>query len=128
MADDLFSSEAENDEVTPRQFTVLSAISADEGLSQKGIVAVTGIDRSTIADIVRRLMDKGMISRRRAKQDARAYEVMLTAKGRLMLASAYRFAAAADARLAAKMTDRQRDDLLRLLEVIARPTTEVVDR
>jgi DNA-binding MarR family transcriptional regulator len=49
----------------------------NEGLSQTGIVARTGIDRSTLADLVRRLQRKGLLQRRRTKDDARAYAVKM---------------------------------------------------
>ncbi|MFZ1102753.1 MAG: helix-turn-helix domain-containing protein, partial [Hyphomicrobiaceae bacterium] len=38
----------------------------------------TGIDRSTLADIVRRLTRKGLLQRCRTNEDARAYAVRLT--------------------------------------------------
>ncbi len=51
---------------------MLARVAGNEGLSQTDIVNLTGIDRSTLADIVRRLVKKGLLQRRRTKQDARA--------------------------------------------------------
>jgi DNA-binding MarR family transcriptional regulator len=71
--------------LTPRQLAVLMAIEACEDVSQTGIGRCTGIDRSTLAEIVRRLKGKGLVKRRRTKEDARAYAVNLTDEGRRVL-------------------------------------------
>lgn len=72
--------------ITGQQLTVMSAIMEyqiynDAGPSQACLVITTGIDRSTMADIVRRLSIKGLIARKRQKDDARTYNVTLTEKG-----------------------------------------------
>ena len=46
--------------LTQRQFTVLIAVDQNEGVSQTALVKMTGIDRSTLADLV------GASSRRKA--------------------------------------------------------------
>jgi hypothetical protein len=58
-ADSLFSGHAGNS-LTPRQFVVLQAVAEADGLSQTGIMAATGIDRSSTADLVRRLVSHGL--------------------------------------------------------------------
>ena len=68
-------------DLTPRQYAVLLDRSLNEGLSQTDLVENTGIDRSTLADIVRRMLKKGLLQRRRTKEDARAYAVKLTDEG-----------------------------------------------
>ena len=75
-------------ELTPRQFAVLYTVANNEGLSQTGLVERTGIDRSTLADIVRRMQRKGLLQRRRTKEDARAYAVKLTEEGQRVLRAA----------------------------------------
>ena len=49
-------------DLTPRQFAVLITVAGDEGVSQTGIVDATGIDRSTVAEMVQRLAKKGLRS------------------------------------------------------------------
>lgn len=78
---DLFSNVASNGLLTPRQFAILDAIRDNPGISQTGLVTLTGIDRSTLADIVRRLLERDMVQRERTEKDARAYSVKLTRKG-----------------------------------------------
>jgi len=80
-AGDIFHTEMTSGDLTPRQFAVLVAVSQNEGLSQTSLVRKTGIDRSTLADIVRRMLRKSLLQRRRTKDDARAYSVKLTEEG-----------------------------------------------
>jgi DNA-binding MarR family transcriptional regulator len=88
VADEMFSEEMHGSDLTPRQFAVLRVLQRLETASQTDIVNETGIDRSTLADIVKRLVARGLIARRRSKVDARAYAVRLTAGGRDALRSA----------------------------------------
>jgi DNA-binding MarR family transcriptional regulator len=84
-AAEIFHAKITESDLTPRQLAVLMTVARDEGLSQTGLVERTGIDRSTTADIVRRLHRKGLLLRRRTKEDARAYAVNLTDEGRRVL-------------------------------------------
>ncbi len=84
---DLFSREIKSD-LTPRQLAVLTAVARNEGCNQTDIVEQTGIDRSTMAEMVRRLVDKGLIERRRSKKDTRAYVIKLSQNGQRILKSA----------------------------------------
>ena len=69
-AETLFELEMSPRELTPRQLTVLLAISENHGASQIELVERTGIDRSTMADLVRRLVRKGLLQRQRSNEDA----------------------------------------------------------
>jgi DNA-binding MarR family transcriptional regulator len=71
--------------LTPRQLAVLMTIEECEGGNQTELVNRTGIDRSTLSDVVARLKRKGLIQRRRPNNDARAYAVKLTDEGRRVL-------------------------------------------
>jgi DNA-binding MarR family transcriptional regulator len=84
---DLFSRVIKSD-LTPRQLAVLTAVARNEGCNQTDIVEQTGIDRSTMAEMVRRLVDKGLIERRRSKKDTRAYVIKLSQDGQRILKSA----------------------------------------
>ena len=87
-ADDLYKKEVGASGPTARQFTVLHTISEQEGLSQTDLVRKTGIDRSTLADMIARLTKQGMVARQRTKTDARANAVKLTAQGKKAVKSA----------------------------------------
>jgi DNA-binding MarR family transcriptional regulator len=117
-AADIFSSEARVSGLTPRQFAVLMAVAEEEGLTQTELVERTGIDRSTLADIVARLLGRGLIQRRRAKDDGRAYAIRLSAQGAKSLRDAQPAAAAADTRLLATLPPAKRQEFLDSLHLI----------
>ena len=62
-ATDAFQRYAGNQQITARQFAVLMAIARMDGASQMDVVKLTGIDRSTLADMVGRMLGRGLIER-----------------------------------------------------------------
>ena len=123
-AADIFQDEANTSGLTPRQFALLVTISEEEGLTQTGLVERTGIDRSTLADIVARLLQRGLIQRRRAKEDGRAYAVKLTSQGWRALREAEPAAQAADQRLLAVLPPQKRQEFLDTLDLIVSATRD----
>jgi DNA-binding MarR family transcriptional regulator len=117
-AGDIFHAEMKVDGLTPRQLAVLVTVSNNEGLSQTGLVDRTGIDRSTLADIVRRMQRKGLLQRRRTKEDARAYAVKLTDEGRKVLRTAEPLARRVDDRILDALPNKQRDQFIDGLQAI----------
>ena len=87
-ANDLFSHEPTASHLTKQQYTVLVAVEQNEGVSQTDLVALTGIDRSTLAEMIRRMIEKGLLSRERTESDQRANAVRLAAGGRKALRGA----------------------------------------
>jgi MarR family transcriptional regulator, temperature-dependent positive regulator of motility len=96
---DIFAEELGDAGITQRQFAVLAASAEREGATQADLVRITGIDRSTLADMARRMIGKGLLERQRSNLDGRANAVRLTEAGRTALAEAQPRMAAADARL-----------------------------
>jgi len=106
--------------LTPRQYAVLYTVSHNEGLSQTNLVEKTGIDRSTLADIIRRMLRKGLLARRRTKEDARAYSVKLTDEGWRVLKSAEPLARRVDDKILAALPTQDRERFLQDLGKIVR--------
>jgi len=127
MALDLFVEEAGPGAVTQRQFAVLAAVAADEGPTQSRLVKATGIDRSTLADMVARMIDKGLLTRERSIKDARANSVGLTDLGRHTLSDMTPKVAAADSRLLAHLSAGKRDSFIKLLREFIRSDEETQD-
>ncbi len=75
---------------------MITTIAQHEGLSQTDLVRLTGIDRSTLADVVQRLLKRGVIQRERTMRDGRTYAVSLSSQGRQLLKSIKPFARRAD--------------------------------
>jgi len=85
FAAELFARSDLRDGVTLRQTVLLAAIAEDEGASQSDLVRTTGVDRSTLADMMARMEKKGLIARAAAADDGRAKSVRLTTDGRRRL-------------------------------------------
>lgn len=117
-AADIFAAEMAELDLTPRQFAVLLTVSQREGLSQTDLVELTGIDRSTLADIVRRMLKKGLLQRRRTREDARAYAVRLTDEGLRVLSAARPRVEAVDARIVGTLSPEQQTTLVEDLQTI----------
>jgi DNA-binding MarR family transcriptional regulator len=96
---DIYAQEFGADGITQRQYAVLAATAEHESATQADLVRATGIDRSTLADMVTRMIAKGLIDRERSANDARANTVRLTDAGRATLEAAQPKMAAVDARL-----------------------------
>ena len=112
---DIYAEEFGDNPLTQRQFAVLSAVEAREGLTQTDLVRATGIDRSTLADMVARMIAKGLLGRERSATDARANAVHLTADGRAVLNEARPRMAATDARLLALLSAGKREGFINQL-------------
>ena len=115
LALDIYAEEAGANALTQRQFAVLSAVQAKEGCTQSELVRATGIDRSTLAELVARLIGKNLLGRERSTLDARANTVRLTDEGRTAVAEAAPRVAAADARILALMPGARRDAFMQAL-------------
>src|SRR5262245_60889001 len=116
--EDAFSGQVKIDGLTPRQLAVLTTVAQSEGLSQTGIVGRTGIDRSTMADLVARLKRKGLLQRRRTKEDARAYAVTLTHEGRRVLDAVAPMAKRVDRRVLDTLPAKRREEFMGALAAI----------
>jgi DNA-binding MarR family transcriptional regulator len=122
---EIFQAEMAGGDLTPRQYAVLVTVAQNEGLSQTDLVERTGIDRSTLADIVRRMLKKGLLQRRRTREDARAYAVKLTDEGWRVLKTAEPLAKKVDEKLLAVLPGQQRDRFLQDLNTIVQALTDM---
>jgi DNA-binding MarR family transcriptional regulator len=114
-AEELFARASGELGITARQFIVLAAIDGLDKPSQTTLCEVSGIDRSTLADIVRRLEMRGLIHRQRTKTDARMYAVNVTEEGRSILMRAAPIARDVEEELLAGFSEADREAFKALL-------------
>jgi DNA-binding MarR family transcriptional regulator len=83
--------------LTSRQVLVMRSI-AEHGdrPSQTEIVTGTGMDRSTLSDVMRRLSKRNLVKRERSRTDSRAWKLALTSEGRQTVERAARAMARAE--------------------------------
>ncbi len=105
--------------ITLRQFAVLAAVYEQEGCTQSELVKSTGIDRSTLADMVARMERNGFIERRQAKLDARAKAVHLTDQGREALDAAKPMVQRSDEAILSMLPKNRRRAFLGVLGLLA---------
>jgi DNA-binding MarR family transcriptional regulator len=118
LAEDLFARSIGEIGITARQFVVLSVVDGLEDPSQTALCEISGIDRSTLADIVRRLVSRGLLSRRRTRQDARMYAVRITPEGKEVLQRAMPIANKVDEALVASLSPEQREQFGMFLQKV----------
>ena len=116
---DLYAREAGSRELTKQQFTLLCALEHNEGASQTTLVEITGIDRSTLAEMVRRMLERGLLSRERTEEDQRANAIALSPTGRKALRGARNAADRAERALLDALPAPERQKFVKSLSQIA---------
>lgn len=126
-ANDLHSTGVGASGPTPRQFEVLHVVSRNKGISQTDLVKATGIDRSTLADMIARMLKKGLLSRSRDKDDARANNVSITPAGQRMLSAASAGVSRADTQTLAALPKSQQAAFMKALGAYADALDKIAD-
>jgi MarR family transcriptional regulator, temperature-dependent positive regulator of motility len=113
--------------LTQRQVAVLSVLGTTDGISQSELVSQTGIDRSTLAEMVARMEARGLMVRTKSATDSRANVVNLTAEGKAALAEALPKLIAIDRGVLELLQTGRRGIFIELLTRIALPKNEPSD-
>lgn len=102
-------------ETTSVQFAALTVLDQRPRASQRELGRVLDLDRSTIADLVARMVRRGLIERERDTGDRRKNALQLTAAGRAELRRLRPRVEAIEPILTAGLRPDERDQLRRLL-------------
>jgi DNA-binding MarR family transcriptional regulator len=81
IGDALFFEECDSKNITPVQFGVLTALSMNPWLDQKAIGRELALDRTTTAEVLKRLVEKELIERRVNPDDGRSRLSVITKQG-----------------------------------------------
>ncbi|MEQ1618071.1 MAG: MarR family transcriptional regulator [Terricaulis sp.] len=127
LANDRFA-QLVNDAVTLRQFTVLAAAAAAPNCAQRDLARSTGIDRSTLSDLLARLEKRGLIARAASTRDARSVVIRTTPAGDAALRQATKHARAADAAILDALPRTKRRNFVNILIKLARMSEEMAER
>ena len=68
-------------EITSPQFAVLNALTAEPGLDQRTVGERVGLDRSTVAEVIARLLRRQLLDKVRDERDGRRFLLHLTEDG-----------------------------------------------
>lgn len=81
----LFTEETRDFGITPVQYSLMTALDERGELDQNSLALEIGLERTTVADVVLRLHDRGVLERRQSAMDGRVRLVRLTRKGKTLL-------------------------------------------
>ncbi|MFE6037432.1 MarR family winged helix-turn-helix transcriptional regulator [Streptomyces sp. NPDC056452] len=70
-----------SEEITSPQFAVLNALTAEPGLDQRTVGERVGLDRSTVAEVITRLLRRELLDKVRDPHDGRRFLLRLTDDG-----------------------------------------------
>ena len=111
----LFAEECKTHSMTPVQFGVLTALSLNPWLDQTAIGSELGLDRTTTADVLKRLEEKNLITRRMNPSDRRSRQSMITEDGYIAMKALHEGMTKAQERLLAPLTPRNQEIFVKLL-------------
>ncbi len=116
---ELYAEEVGEKGLRPRQFALLLSIGRNPGANQTDLVRITGIDRSTMTDLARRLAERGLLERRPTAGDKRSKALWITAAGRRAVAGTYTGMLRCEERILAPLSPEQQETFMRCLKLMS---------
>ena len=105
--------------IRPAQYSVLTVIYANAGMTQMSLSKTFGIERARLVHLLNELEARKFVERRGSKTDRRSHALHLTAKGRSALAGIKALAQKHEQHLAERVGRKNHQLLLRLLACFA---------
>jgi DNA-binding MarR family transcriptional regulator len=102
-------------DIKPTQYSVLTVIGANPGLSQMAVAQRLGIERARLVHLLDSLENRRLVKRVRSKTDRRSHALHLTAQGEASLRQFKLLAAEHERHVAEKIGKENREQLLRIL-------------
>ena len=116
----LFLEETAAFNITPVQYSLLTAVAEHGEVDQNTLAMLIGLERTTVAEVLPRLEARGVIERHQSTQDRRVKLVRLGRKGRALVRKMEAAVQRAHDRTIANLPPAQRDlfmlQLIRLVE------------
>jgi MarR family transcriptional regulator, temperature-dependent positive regulator of motility len=106
-------------DLTPRQFGVLLTLFQAGALPQTELGNRLHLDRSTLGEMLQRMVERRLVERRAHERDRRAVEITLTDTGKSALLAAVRQALKAQKALLYPLPDYLRPVFLKCLQILA---------
>lgn len=100
--------------LTSVQFAALQILSGNPGIDQARLAALIHYDRATIGDVVKRLVQKGLVIRSVNAQDRRSRELRLTDRGEGVLRQVAPLVAELQAEILGNLSEAERIEFIAL--------------
>jgi DNA-binding MarR family transcriptional regulator len=114
----VFAAEAATFDVTAQQWTTLQAIGELSGLEQNELSAVVSLDRATLATLLARLEEKGLVRRTTSTIDRRRKHIAITPRGRRVLEAMAPVVDTVQDRIMAPLSPAERLEFSRMLTLL----------
>ncbi len=115
----IFLRKCEAYNLTQLQYILLCALEEHGPIDQITLGGHTALDRNTVAVVVRKLEERGLVTRRRNPEDRRSMLVTLTEEGECLRHDAEPQVAEVQDEILAPLSESEREVLCRLLARIA---------
>lgn len=102
-------------DIKPTQYSVMTVIGANPGLSQMAVAKRLGIERARLVHLLDSLEGRRLVRRVPSATDRRSHELHLTAQGQESLRRFKKLAAEHERHVAEKIGKENRERLLRIL-------------
>ena len=114
----VFSEEAAPYGVTAQQWTTLAALGEFPSLEQNELCSAVSLDRATMATLLARLEEKGLVRRTTSPIDRRRKHVAVTPRGRRLLTTMAPVVDTIQDRIMAPLSPAERREFGRMLNVL----------
>lgn len=111
----LFVEECADKDLTPIQFGILSVLYNGEEMDQLTLSNSVGIDRTSGADVIKRLERRDLLHRRTSEFDRRAKIITITRQGKKFVDEFRPSMARAQERLVAPLNEKEREQFILLV-------------
>lgn len=105
--------------ITPDQFTVMRTLLENEGLTQRELTELMSSDPNTVASLLERMEQAGLLERQAHEKDRRANRLRLKPSGQLKYEAARNLAVALQTEILGALPARMRDQFLGNLATVA---------
>jgi DNA-binding MarR family transcriptional regulator len=102
-------------DIRPTQYSVMTVVGANPGLSQMAVAKRLGIERARLVHLLDSLEHRDLVSRVPSATDRRSHALHLTPRGRAQLTQFKRLAAEHERHVAEKIGKDNREQLLQIL-------------
>jgi DNA-binding MarR family transcriptional regulator len=111
-------------DITPRQFGVLLTLHQQGTLTLTELSNHIRVDRSTLGEMINRMVKRALITKRNNGSDGRSAEVLLAPAGKAVLLKIVAGAARLQAALLAPLPPEDRAHFMRCVRLVAEPDRE----
>jgi DNA-binding MarR family transcriptional regulator len=120
----IFMDECARFDITPVQYSLLTALRHHPGADATRLSALIAFDRSTLGNVIKRLESKGLLRRQKGRDDKRLKCLELTPAGTSLLSRIEKSVDRVQARILAPLRPADREKLVQLLKKLVELNNE----